>query len=56
MTVDCCSITNRGWTQEKILRPIPLFSQINEEFNDQNGAFSFVDHRPGYSLRIQSVK
>ena len=31
---DCCSITNRGWMQEKVLRPIPLFSQINEEFID----------------------
>ena len=38
-TVSCCSITHRGWTQEKFLLPIPLFSPINEEFFYYNGAF-----------------
>ena len=51
---DCYSITNLGWTLEKILRPIPLFPQINEEFIDENGAFWLVEHRVGYSLRIRN--
>ena len=52
-TASSYSITNWGWMLEKILRPIPLISQINEEFIYQNGAFSLVEHRPGHSLRIR---